>query len=57
MSRYDIPVNFSIAAETEEQAVEQILAFLKMAKLDFGLTFDVRDYELVEFIAEEGSNV
>jgi len=57
MTKFDIPVNFKVAAETEEAAEQSVLAFLRMAKLDFGLTYGITDTELIEFFNEEGDDV
>jgi len=54
---YDLPVNFKVVAATEEDAERNLMNFLKMASLDFGLTYRIREYDLVEFIATESSNV
>ena len=54
---YDLPVNFKVVAPTEEDAERNLMNFLKMASLDFGLTYRIREYDLVEFIATESSNV
>ena len=54
---YDLPVNFKVVAPTEEDAERNLMNFLKMASLDFGLTYRIREYDLVEFIATESSNI
>jgi hypothetical protein len=54
---YDLPVNFKVVAATEEDAERNLMNFLKMASLDFGLTYRIREYDLVEFIATESGNV
>jgi len=54
---YDLPVNFKVVAPTEEDAERNLMNFLKMASLDFGLTYRIKEYDLVEFIATESGNV
>ena len=54
---YDIPVNFKVVAPTEEDAERNLLNYLKLAQLDFGLTYRIKDHELVEFIATESSDI
>ena len=54
---YDLPVNFKVVALTEEDAERNLLQFLKLASLDFGLNYRIREYELVEFIVSESGNV
>jgi len=54
---YDLPVNFKVVAPTEEDAERNLMNFLKMASLDFGLTYRIKEYDLVEFIVSESGNV
>lgn len=53
---YDMLVNFKVNSNTEEGAEHKLRLFLKMAQMDFGLTYDISDSELVEFPTEEGNN-
>lgn len=57
MTKFDIPVNFKVTAETEEAAEQNVLAFLRMAKLDFGLTYGIVDTDLFEFLVKEGNDI
>ena len=57
MTRFDIPVNFKVTAETEEAAEQSVLAFLRMSKLDFGLTYGIVDTDLFEFLVKEGNDI
>ena len=54
--KYDLLVNFEVESPREEEAERQLLAFLKLSLLDFGLTYDIKNAELVEFSPEEGYN-
>ena len=53
--KYDLLVNFKVNSSTEEGAEQRLHLFLKMALLDFGLTYDITNAELVEFPTEESS--
>ena len=53
---YDILVNVKINSATEEIAEQNVKKFLKMALLDFGLTYDIEDADLAEFSIEKSNN-
>jgi hypothetical protein len=57
MTKYDFLVYFKVEGMTEEEAQQNLLTFLKMAKLDFGLTYGITDTDLVEFVTEKDSNI
>jgi hypothetical protein len=57
MNNYDFLVYIKVEGMTEEEAQQHLLTFLKMAKLDFGLTYGIKDTDLVEFVVEKGSDV
>ena len=54
---YDIPVNFTAIAPTEEEAERNVMRFLTLASMDFFHTYKIKDWDLVEFIASESGNV
>ena len=54
---YDIPVNFVVSSTTEEEAERQLLTFLKLAMLDHESTYNIKGFNLVEFIAEESGDI
>ena len=40
---YDLPVNFKVVAPTEEDGERSLMNFLKMARIDFGYTYHIRE--------------
>ena len=54
---YDFYINFKVDGMSEEEAEQNLIKFLRMAKLDFGLTYEISGYEFVEFLIDEGSDV
>jgi len=54
---YDMLVYFKVNAPSEDEGIQKLNAFLRMAKLDFGLTYGIEDSELVEFVASEPDNI
>ena len=51
-STFDVPVNITVVATTEQRAEEQVFDFLKEASKDYGTEFRIKDWEYFEFIPE-----
>lgn len=55
MSKYDIPINFTVEAKTETEAVATLHGLLDRVTLKYGLE-NLVAYEDFEFIAKEPSH-
>ena len=53
--KYDIPINISVEAKTEEKAEQFVFDFLKMATKEFGVEQKIINWESFEFVPEESS--
>lgn len=48
--KYDIPVNFTIYGDSEQEAENRLMRFLNLAITEFELENEITDYEIFEFI-------
>ena len=53
--KYDIPINISVEATTEEKAEKFVFDFLKMATKEFGVEQKIINWEYFEFLPEKSS--
>ena len=53
--KYDIPINISVEATTEEKAEKFVFDFLKMATKEFGVEQKIVDWQYFEFLEKESS--
>ena len=53
--KYDIPINISVEAKTEEKAEQFVFDFLKMATKEFGVEQKIVDWQYFEFLEKESS--
>jgi len=53
MKTFDIPINISVEATTEEKAEKFVFDFLKMATKEFGVEQKIINWEYFEFIPKE----
>ena len=53
--KYDIPINISVEAKTEEKAEQFVFDFLKMATKEFGVEQKIINWEYFEFVSKESS--
>ena len=51
--KYDIPINISVEAKTEEKAEQFVFDFLKMATKEFGVEQKIINWEYFEFVPKE----
>ena len=51
--KYDIPINISVEAKTEEKAEQFVFDFLKMATKEFGVEQKIINWEYFEFVSKE----
>jgi len=57
MMKHEFLIYFKVEGMTEEEAQQNLATFLRMAKLDFGLTYGITDSEFVDFINEDCGNI
>ena len=55
MKTFDIPINISVEATTEEKAEKFVFDFLKMATKEFGVEQKIINWEYFEFLPKESS--
>ena len=53
--KYDIPINISVEAKTEEKAEQFVFDFLKMATKEFGVEQKIINWEYFEFLSKKSS--
>ena len=53
--KYDIPINISVEAKTEEKAEQFVFDFLKMATKEFGVEQKIINWDYFEFLPKESS--
>jgi len=53
--KYDIPINISVEAKTEEKAEQFVFDFLKMATKEFGVEQKIINWDYFEFLPEGSS--
>ena len=47
--KFDIPINFEIYSDTEENAVFNLQKFLHQAIIEFGLDREIVEHDVIEF--------
>ena len=53
--KFDIPINISVEAKTEEKAEQFVFDFLKMATKEFGVEQKIINWDYFEFLPEGSS--
>lgn len=53
--KFDIPINISVEAKTEEKAEQFVFDFLKMATKEFGVEQKIINWEYFEFLSKKSS--
>lgn len=57
MEKYDVQINFTVVANSEEDAIFELQWFLRGAILESGADSFILDHDLLEFIPnEQGTN-
>lgn len=49
--KFDIPINFEVISDTEDDAIFNLQKFLQRAIIEFGLDKEILEHDLIEFIA------
>jgi hypothetical protein len=50
--KFDVPINFEVYADSEEDAIFDLQKFLRAAIIEFGLENVIVEHELFEFLPE-----
>lgn len=52
-SAFDIPINFKLYADTEDEAIFVLQKFLHKAIIEFGLDREILEHDVIEYITSD----
>ena len=57
MKKYDFFVWVVVESTSEDEALQNLTKYLKMADMDFGLTYGITNTEIMDFVDGKDCNV